>query len=214
MVPDMGTTLPPLRPEPAPSVGVADALFTKVQQRVLGILFGNADRSFYAKEVIALAGSGSGAVQRELARLERAGLVTVTRIGRQKHFQANPATPVFAELRALVLKTSGLADVLRAALAPVASTMDAAFVYGSMARGEDRAASDVDLMVVSETLAYADLFGALEDASARLGRSVNPTIYSRSELTRRQAQDNAFVTRVLAGPKIWLIGNGDALATR
>jgi hypothetical protein len=92
--------------------GLADALFAKVQQRVLGVLFGNPGRSFYANEVIGLAHSGTGAVQRELARLEAAGLVTATRVGKQKHYQASRASPVFEELRALVLKTSGLGDVL------------------------------------------------------------------------------------------------------
>jgi len=121
--------------------GVADALFAKVQQRVLGVLFGNPRRSFYANEVIALAHSGTGAVQRELARLEDAGLVTVTRVGKQKHYQANAASPVFEELRGLVLKTSGLADLLREALAPVERRIRAAFVYGSIAKGEDTAAA-------------------------------------------------------------------------
>ena len=145
----------PLPHEVVPPVSIADALFTKVQQRVLGILFGSTDRSFYGKEIIALAGSGSGAVQRELSRLQAAGLVRVTRVGRQKHFQANPEAPVFAELRALVRKTSGLADVLRTALAPVASAVDAAFVYGSIAKGEDRATSDVDVMERFEDLGTA-----------------------------------------------------------
>ncbi|MGI8547806.1 MAG: transcriptional regulator, partial [Gemmatimonadaceae bacterium] len=131
---------------------LADALFTKVQQRVLGILLGNPERSFYANEIIRLACSGTGAVQRELTRLQTGGLVTVSRVGNQKHFQANPAAPVFDELRALVLKTSGLADVLRSALAPLASGIHAAFVYGSLAKREDTATSDVDLMVISDTL--------------------------------------------------------------
>ena len=191
---------------------MADALFAKVQQRVLGVLFGNPGRSFYANEVIGLARSGTGAVQRELARLEAAGLVTANRIGKQKHYQANPVSPVFSELRALVLKTSGLADVLREALAPVSGRIRAAFVYGSVAKGEDTAASDVDLMVVSEGLTYADLFGTLEEASARLGRKVAPTIYSPKELARSVRQDNAFVTRVLEQPKLWLIGGERDLA--
>jgi len=191
---------------------VADALFAKAQQRVLGVLFGNPGRSFYANEVIGLAHSGTGAVQRELARLEAAGLVTAVRIGKQKHYQANPASPVFQELRTLVLKTSGLADVLREALAPVSGRIRAAFVYGSIAKGEDTAASDVDLMVVSDSLTYADLFGALEEASAQLGRKVAPTIYSSKELAKRVRQDNAFVTRVLEQPKLWLIGSESDLA--
>jgi predicted nucleotidyltransferase len=192
--------------------GLADALFAKVQQRVLGVLFGNPRRSFYANEVIGLARSGTGAVQRELARLEAAGLVTVTRVGKQKHYQANASSPVFEELRALVLKTSGLADLLRGALAPVAQSVRAAFVYGSIAKGEDTAASDVDLMVISDRLTYADLFAALEEASGQLGRKVSPTIYSSKELSKRIKQDSAFVTRVLAQPKLWLIGADSDLA--
>ena len=192
--------------------GLADALFAKVQQRVLAVLFGNSRRSFYANEVIALARSGTGAVQRELRRLEASGLVTVTRLGNQKHYQANPDSPVFEELRALVLKTVGLADVLRAAVAPVSKDIRAAFVYGSIAKGQDTAASDIDLMVISDRLTHADLFAALEQATAQLGRKVAPTIYSSKELAKRVKQENAFVTRVLAQPKLWLIGDERALA--
>lgn len=195
-----------------PPVGVADALFTKVQQRVLGVLFGNPGRTFYANEIIALAGTGTGAVQRELAKLAAADLVTVTRVGNQKHYQANAAAPVFSELRGLILKTSGLADVLRSALAPLASQVRGAFVYGSVATGHDTAASDVDLLVVSETLTHSELFTALEMATAQLGRRVNPTIYTPLELRKRIHERNAFMTRVLAQPRIWLIGNDDELA--
>jgi predicted nucleotidyltransferase len=197
----------------APLTSVADALFSKGQQRVLAVLFGNPGRSFYANEIIALAGSGTGAVQRELARLESAGLVTVRRVGKQKHYQANPETPVFAELRAVVLKTSGLADVLRAALAPLSEDIRAAFVYGSVAKREDTVSSDIDLMVISDRLNYADLFAVLEEATGRLGRKVNPTVYAPAELARRIRQGNAFVRRVLAQPKIWLIGSERDIAS-
>lgn len=202
---------PAKRPAPVVS-GIADALFTKVQQRVLAVLFGNPSRSFYANEVIALAGSGTGAVQRELARLEMAGLVTVTRVGNQKHYQANTAAPVFEELRGLVLKTAGLVDVLRAALEPLTAQISAAFVYGSVAKRQDTAKSDIDLMVVSDSLSYADLFTVLEEATNRLGRTVNPTAYSRQELNKRVRADNAFVKRVLAQPKLWVIGEEHGLA--
>lgn len=190
---------------PAPC-NLAGALFPKGRQRVLAVLFGNPGRSFYANEVIALAQSGTGAVQRELAALSEAGLLTVTRQGNQKHYQANADAPVFAELRGLVLKTMGLADVLSAALVPLASQIDLAFVYGSVARQQDTAHSDIDVMIVSAELGYAEVFGALENASATLGRPVNPTLYTPAELTKRISQDNAFVTRVLQQPKIWLIG--------
>ena len=196
-----------------PSSGIADALFTKVQQRVLGVLFGNPGRSFYVNEIISRAESGTGAVQRELARLEAAGLVTVTRIGNQKHYQANAAAPVFEELCGLVLKTSGLVDVVRDALAPLAKKINAAFVYGSASKGQDTSTSDIDLMVVSDTLTYADIFQALEEAIGRLGRPVNPTVYSQRELDKRVRRDNAFVKRVLSQPKLWVTGGESDLAT-
>jgi len=186
--------------------GVADALFAKVQQRVLAILFGNPGRSFYGNELIDLVGSGSGAVQRELSQLEAAGLVNVTRVGNQKHYQANASAPVFEELRGLVLKTSGLIDVLRSALAPLVAQIDLAFVFGSVAKGKDTSKSDIDLMVISDTVAYAELFAALETATVWLQRTVNPTLYSRSEIDKRMRNDNAFVKRVLAQPKLWVIG--------
>ena len=189
----------------------ADALFPAVRQRVLAVLFGSPDRSFYANELIALARSGSGAVQRELASLLAAGLITVRDQGNQKHYQANAASPVFAELRGLVLKTVGLADVLRAALAPLEDQVAAAFVYGSVARQQDTAASDVDVLIVSDALGYAEVFGALEGAAQPLGRAINPTLYTRAELARRRAQDNAFVTRVLDQPRIWLMGDEEVL---
>ena len=192
--------------------GVADALFTKVQQRVLAVLFGNHARSFYANELIALACSGSGAVQRQLAQLEAAQLVTVRRVGNQKHYQANASAPIFEELRSLVLKTSGLVDVLRAALAPLASQIDLAFVYGSVAKGKDTEKSDIDLMVVSERVAYADIFATLEPATTRLGRTINPTLFSRMELDKRILDGTAFVKRVLEQPKLWVIGEDRGLA--
>ena len=191
--------------KPAP-VGVADALFTKVQRRVLAVLFGNPGRSFYANELIQLAQSGTGAVQRELARLVSSGLAIVTAVGNQRHYQANAASPVYAELRGLVLKTSGLVDVLRAALQPLAPQIENAFVYGSVAKQQDTASSDIDLMVVSDTLSYADLFVALEGAAGRLGRTVNPTVYSRAALNKRVRSDNVFIQRVWSQPRLQVLG--------
>lgn len=190
---------------------MADALFPRVRQRVLGILYGNPGRSFFTSEIMALAQSGRGAVQRELEDLASAGLLKVSAQGNQKHYQANEASPVFGELRNLVLKTFGLADVVRDALAPLADRIDAAFVFGSVARQEDTASSDIDVMVVSDSLGYADLFGALEPAAISLGRPVNPTVYTNAQLARRMKQDNAFVQRVLSQPRIWLIGSEESL---
>lgn len=192
---------------PAQHTGLSDALFSSTQQRVLAFLFGQPERSFFATELIGLAGGGSGAVQRELKRLEESGLVTVTPQGNRKHYQANPQSPIFAELCGIVQKTVGLAEPLRAALAPFVQQIAAAFVYGSVAKRSDTAHSDIDLMVVSDTLEYADLYAALEQAATALGRTINPTIYTRQELARRVKQKNAFVMRVLAQPKVPLLGD-------
>ena len=185
---------------------LADALFSGTQQRVLGLLFGQPERSFYATELINLAGVGSGAVQRELASLSQSGLVTVKPVGNQKHYQANPASPIYDELCGLVRKTVGLAEPLRAALAPLATQIKAAFVYGSVAKKEDTASSDIDLMLVSDTLTFSDTILALQAATVLLGREVNPNIFTTQDFAKRLKEGGSFVSRVMAQPKVWLIG--------
>lgn len=213
-MPKMGTKRSsPVRKEPKPAhSSLADALFAGTQQRLLALLFGQPHRSFYANELIGLANAGSGAVQRELARLVQSGLLTVTSVGSQRHYQANPASPIYAELCAIVQKTVGLAEPLREALAPLAGKIRAAFVYGSVAKRQDTASSDIDLMLLSDELTYGDTYLALEEASARLARTVNPTVLTSAEFRKRLKAKEAFLTRVLAQPKIWLIGGDDDLA--
>jgi predicted nucleotidyltransferase len=194
-------------------LGLGNALFSKVQQRVLGILYGNPDRSFYANEIISLADSGTGAVQRELGKLAEAGLATVRRQGNQKHYQANAVSPVFNELRGLVLKTFGLVDVLRVGLAPLAGQIRLAFVYGSLPKQRDSASSDIDLMIVSDTLSHAEVISALEATASALGRTINPTVYTSREFARRLREGKAFLTRVIKQPKLWLIGDENGIAT-
>jgi predicted nucleotidyltransferase len=214
-MPNSGMILPtlgaPVRSRRFTRKSLADALFTKTQQRVLRVFFGQPDRTFYASELIRDAGTGSGAAQRELARLEESGLIVARRIGNQKHYQANAESPLFGELRNIVLKTVGLAEPLRDALKPLASDIRAAFVYGSVAKATDQAASDIDLMVVSDSLSYGDVFGALDRVSRTLGRHVNPTVYSVEEFSKRAKDENAFITRVLEGPKVWVIGSENDL---
>jgi predicted nucleotidyltransferase len=192
-------------------LSMADALFSGTQQRVLGLIFGQPARSYYATELITLAAIGSGAVQRELARLEQSALVVVRSVGNQKHYQANADAPLFSELCGIVQKTIGLADPLREALRPFESHIDAAFVYGSVAKNRDTAHSDVDVMLISDHLNYADVFAALEDVRGRLSRPINPTILSRKELAKRVRADSAFLSRTLSQAKIWLFGGKDAL---
>jgi predicted nucleotidyltransferase len=205
----MGTTDLGRKAQPATSLG--DALFSGTRQRVLGLLFGNSSRSYYAKELIRLADGGSGAVQRELLRLTQSGLVTVRAVGNQKHYQANADSPVFAELCAVARKTFALADPLRDALAQLAPRMQGAFVYGSVARREDTAASDVDLMIIADRLSYGELLEALEPVADSIGRRVNPTVLSRREWVKRLGARSAFATRLMAQPKIWVVGTEDVL---
>lgn len=191
---------------------LADALFSRTQQRVMGLLFGSPERSFYLNEVTRLAGMGIGTVQRELQSMASAGLLTVTRVGNQKHFQANRASPIFNELRAIAVKTFGVADVLREALAPVLERIEAAFVFGSLAKGTDRADSDIDVMIVSERLTYPEVIELLGRAEQHIGRKVNPTLYKPAELRRKLADDNGFLRRVMEQPKLPLIGSTDGFA--
>jgi predicted nucleotidyltransferase len=209
-MPKSGTIMPRLGSTAKPhsrQKSLAGALFTKTQQRVLGVLFGHPERSFYASELIRTAGTGSGAAQRELARLESSGLVVGRRIGHQKHYQANATSPLFEELRSIVLKTVGLAEPVREALKPLSSAIRVAFVYGSVAKAADRAESDVDLMIISDTLTYGELFGVLERVAKTVGRQINPTVYSVAEFSKRTREENAFVTRVLKQPKVWILGS-------
>jgi predicted nucleotidyltransferase len=209
IVPNMGTKA--VRDSGPIDTGLADALFTPVQQRVLGLLFGQPGRSFQGNELIRLAGSGTGAVHRFLTRLTEAGLVTVDRVGNQKHYRANQESPIFGELRGLVEKTSGLAMPLREALAAHAAKIAAAFVYGSIAKGTDRAASDIDLMVISKDLSYVDLNEALQAVEATLSRPINPNLMTPEEWRRKRAQKGSFAARIATRPRLFLIGSDDEL---
>ncbi len=150
----MGTTM--VRKTRRNETSLGDALFNTTQQRILALLFGQPERTYYAKELIRLAAAGTGAVQRELARLVESGLVTMRAVGNQKHYQANRAAPIYEELRSLISKTFGMAEPFRAALASVAPRIRAAFIYGSVAKRSDTTKSDIDLMVVADKLPYGD----------------------------------------------------------
>ena len=209
-MPKMGTTA--TYTAATSRASLAGALFSGTQQRVLGLLFGQPDRSFYATELINLAGVGSGAVQRELARLAQSGLVTVKPVGNQRHYQANPASPIYDELCGVVRKTVGLAEPLRAALAPLTEQIKAAFVYGSIAKKQDTARSDIDLMLISDTLTYGDTILALQAASELLGREVSPNIFTPEDFAKRMKDASSFVSRVMDQPKVWLIGKADDIS--
>lgn len=185
---------------------IGDALFTKTQQRVLGLLYGKPEQSYYLNEIVRLAAVGKGSVNRELEKLCAAGLLTVARIGNQNHYQANPRCPVFNELTAIVQKTFGVTDILKAALATLLPKVELAFVYGSVAKGSEHAGSDIDLMLVADDVAYSELMALLSPAEKQLARTINPTLYSVKEFAERQHNQPAFITRVMEQPKLWLVG--------
>jgi predicted nucleotidyltransferase len=194
-----------------PLSGLAGALFSRVQLRVLSLLIGQPDRSFQVIEVIRLADSGRGAVQRELEKLTRAGILSLSVSGSRKAYQANRKSPIFQELHGLILKTAGLLDPLRKALQPYNDGITAAFVFGSVAEGRDTAASDIDLMIIGNDLAYGEIYGALQKAEAALLRPVNPNLMAPEAWTKKIASHNSFVRSILRKPKLFVLGNENEL---
>ena len=184
-----------------------DALFSRGRQRVLTVLFGNPERSFYANEIIALARVGTGATQRELASLVDAGLLLVSRQGNQKHFQANPGAPLAAEIYALVRKTMSIAGVLGAALAGLAGQIDTAFAYGSAEDLRDTSASELALLIVSRELGDEELAGALAQAATALERRIAVTVCTPEEFERQKKQDDNFPGGKAEFKQLWLLGS-------
>ena len=189
------------------SSDLAGALFSPVQLKVLGLLFGQPERQFQSAELIRLAASGTGAVHRQLRRLEDAGWLIVSRVGNQKHYKANAACPAFDDLRGLIVKTVGLVEPLRRALEPLSNRISSAFVYGSIAKGESHADSDIDLMIISEKLGLADFYDHLQEAESALGRTVNPNILTATEWRKKLQVPDSFVARIAAQPKLFVLGD-------
>jgi predicted nucleotidyltransferase len=188
----------------------AGILFGKVRRAILALLFTHTDETFYLRQIVRTSGYGLGPVQRELRKLADNGIIRRTVRGRQVHFQANPECPIFPELKSLIVKTAGIGDTLRNALAPIAGHIKIAFIYGSLARGEERSRSDIDLLVVGD-LEYSDVVAKLQTAQQTLGREVNPTVYPLSEFKAKVRANHHFLTSVLKGPKIYLIGDENEL---
>lgn len=189
-----------------PPSPIGSALFGKTRRQVLALLYGHTDRAFFLREIARWCDVGLGPVQRELANLTRAGIISRREQGRQVYFQADSSCPVFAELRSLVAKTIAVADVLRAALEPLRDRIHVAAVYGSAARGELRSGSDVDVLVLGD-VSIGDVVDALAPAQDRLGREVNPSVFPVEEWRRLLVAGQHFPTRVAEAPKIFLIGD-------
>jgi predicted nucleotidyltransferase len=190
------------------SENLASALFGKTRRALLALFYAHPDESFYLRKVARAIAAGQGSVQRELRRLSEAGIIVRVVQGRQVYYQANRLCPIFAELHGLMVKTAGLADVLRAVLSPMKKEIDLAFVFGSQATGTATAASDVDLLVVGDPDELR-LHRAISRAEKQLGRTVNYTLLSRREFGRRGNERGGFLRRILSGAKIPIVGVAD-----
>jgi predicted nucleotidyltransferase len=189
------------------TLGIGDALFTKAQQKVLALFYGQPESSFYLNEVVRIADMGRGVISRELNKLTEAGLLVVSKQGNQNHYQANADSPIFNELISVVKKTFGIKGLLQVALASMVPQMEQAFIYGSVAKGEEHASSDVDVMLVGAELSYGEVMELLEPVEEQLQRSVNPTLYSPEEFEQRLAEGHNFLTKVMALPRIDLLSS-------
>jgi len=192
------------------TTGLADLLFGRTRGAVLALLYGRADQSFYTREIAREVDASVGAVQRELENLSKVELILRKSVGSQVFYQANRDTPIFPEMQALINKTIGIFGVLRSALHPLSKRIVAAFVYGSVAREEETAQSDVDLMVVGKAT-LDEVLSRLSTAEKGIGRSINPTVYSLAEFKSKLAAGNHFLTSVLKGQKVFLVGDEDEL---
>lgn len=186
---------------------LSDILFTETQRRLLGLLYGKPERSFYLKELLRMTGMGVATIKRELDRMRAAGMLSMNRIGNQHHYQADPQCPIHDELLAIVRKTLGFNEAIREALTPLADKIEWAFVFGSAASGKDTAGSDIDLMIIGEA-GFNAVVNALYPLQEGLGREVNPKIYRRAEWTGLLDARDAFAIGVMARPRLDVIGNG------
>jgi len=187
---------------------IADALFTTTQQRVLGLLYAYPENSFYTKEIIRLTGMGVATIKRELDRMLAAGIISMTRVGNQHHYQANPECPLYHELISIVKKTVGLTSPIHEALSSLVEQIDWAFVFGSVASGKETANSDIDLMIIGN-VGFAEVVTILYPVQETLAREINPKIYRRQEWIQMLESKDAFIMEVLSKPKMDVIGEGN-----
>ncbi|MCK9266190.1 nucleotidyltransferase domain-containing protein [bacterium] len=189
---------------------LSTVLFSKTRGAILGLLYGNTGQFFYLREIVRKTGVGIGAAQRELKQLSGSGIIKRTARGNQVYYQADTDCPVFKELKGLIIKTVGVADILKEALSPLSEKIKAAFIYGSFVQGTERNDSDVDIMIIGDTT-FAEVTSALSDAQTELSREVNPTVYPVKEIQIKIAKNHNFVKTVTEGEKIFLIGDENVI---
>jgi uncharacterized protein len=185
-------------------------LFGKTRSDVLRILYGQPAKQFYLRQIVRHIGGGVGTVQRELKKLTDGGLLVRTRVGNQVFYRANSQSPVFGEVRAIVAKTVGLIGILSQTLQPLRGHIKVAFVYGSVARGDEQPTSDIDLLIVG-AVSLADTAAAMAKAQKTLGREINETVFPEAEFISKRSAKNHFISSVLSAAKMFVIGNENEL---
>jgi predicted nucleotidyltransferase len=190
---------------------ISQTLFGKTRRAVLSLLYSHVDEAFYLRQIVRVAGVGLGAVQRELKLLSDAEIIQRIVRGRQVYYQANPQCPVFGELKALVIKTVGIAAIVQAALAPLADRIRIAGIYGSIARSEEHRGSDVDLLVVGK-VTFAEIVSALDQAQKTINREINPTVYPVDEFQSKLSAGHHFLSTIVEKPMFFLFGDKRELA--
>jgi len=188
------------------SAGLAETLFSDYRRRVLALLLLRPDEHFHVREISRLTAVPAGSLHRELKLLTDAGLLSRQAMGNQVRYRAEPDCPIFHELAGIFRKTSGLADIIRSALQPLSQGITAAFIFGSVARGEERATSDVDVCVIG-TASFTEVVVALTDMNRKLGREINPVVIPPEQFAAKLAAGEQFATRIMNEPKLFLIGN-------
>ena len=189
---------------------LSSLLFSDYRRRVLGLLLLHPDTTYHVRELARLTGTSAGTLHKELTKLTAGGVLQRQEVGNQVRYSADRNCPIFEELASILRKTSGLVDVLVEALSGVEKSIALAFVFGSVARGEQQSNSDVDVMLVG-SLGFADAVQVLHPVQATLQREINPVVYSLDEFRRRAASDDSFVREVLAEPKLFVVGNENDL---
>ncbi len=188
------------------ATSIGDALFTKTQKKVLGLLFGKPDKRFYTNEIMRWASMGRGTVGRELERLVSANLLTVIKEGNQNYYQANANNPVYRELVNIVKKSFGLADVIKQALILLSGDIKFAFIFGSIAKRKENEYSDIDIMIIGE-VTYANVVKALHSSEKSLGREINPKIFNLNEWKKQVKNHREFFKDVMEHPKLFIKGD-------
>ena len=176
------------------NTSLSTVLFGKTRKAILSLLYANTDRAFYHREIVRMAGVGLGAAQREVKQLSGSGIIKRTVHGNQVYYQTDTACPVYKELKGLVIKTAGVADVLKTALKPLSGRIKAAFIHGSFVRGTELNSSDVDVMIIGDAT-FTDVTSAFSYAQKKLSREVNPTVYPVKEIQIKIAKSHHFVNK-------------------